>query len=146
MKTGRQSMTVLVLSPLEGDHSSFQAIIGHSNWVVFHAYDLVSAVTILQRQEIAVLLCERDLVPGTWIDALEYTKSMPNAPSVIITARSADERLWVEALNFGAWDVLSKLFDRTEVIRGVESAWQHWQDQMQTRGTLAKTPAAGSPQ
>jgi hypothetical protein len=34
-----------------------------------------------------------------------------------VTSRLADERLWAEALNLGAWDVLAKPFDADEVIR-----------------------------
>ena len=39
---------------------------------------------------------------------------------------AADERLWAEALNLGAYDVLAKPFDRTEVMRVVSMAWMHW--------------------
>ena len=43
-----------------------------------------------------------------------------------MTSRAADERLWAEALNLGAYDVLAKPFDRTEVMRVVSMAWMHW--------------------
>jgi hypothetical protein len=33
-----------------------------------------------------------------------------------------------EALNVGAYDVLSKPFNRTEVIRIVSLAWLHWEE------------------
>ena len=85
---------------------------------------------------------ERDLLSGTWKDVLEYTNSLPNAPSFIVASRLADEHLWAEALNLGAWDVLAKPFDRTEVIRSVRSAWQHWHHQIQLGGTAVKTVAA----
>ena len=45
-----------------------------------------------------------------------------------MTSRLADERLWAEALNLGAWDVLAKPFDTNEVIRTVSIAGQHWRD------------------
>jgi hypothetical protein len=38
-------------------------------------------------------------------------------PSFIVTSRLADERLWVEALNVGAYDVLVKPFDVAELKR-----------------------------
>jgi DNA-binding response OmpR family regulator len=46
----------------------------------------------------------------------------------MVTSRLADERLWAEALNLGAYDVLAKPFDGREVIRILSLAWQHWQD------------------
>jgi DNA-binding NtrC family response regulator len=46
-----------------------------------------------------------------------------------VTSRAADERLWAEALNLGAYDVLAKPFDPTEVCRIVSLAWMHWAEQ-----------------
>jgi len=73
---------------------------------------------------------------------LEYTNRLPNAPSLIVTSRLADDRLWVEALNLGAWDVLAKPFDRSEVIRNMKSAWQHWHHQIQMGAMPAEIMAA----
>jgi DNA-binding NtrC family response regulator len=138
------TLTVLSVSPRDEDHSSLQAIIGHSKWLLLKARDLVSTFALLQQHEVAVVLCERDLVPGTWIDVLEHVKALPNAPSLIVSSRLADDRLWVEALNLGAWDVLAKPFDRTEVIRSVKSAWQRWHDQIHIRATGATMMEATS--
>src|ERR1035441_9074936 len=129
------TLTVLSVSPLEEDHSSLQAIIGHSKWMLLKARDLVSTLALLQQHEVAVVLCERDLLPGTWIDVLKHINALPNAPSLIVTSRLADDRLWGEALNLGAWDVLARPFDPTEVIRSVHAAWRRWHDQIQMPAT-----------
>lgn len=122
-------LTVLSVSPLEEDHSSLKAIVGHSSWRLFEAHNVSDSLVLLQEHDIAVVLCERELLPGTYIDLLEHIIAKPNAPSVIVASRVADERLWAEALNLGAWDVLAKPFDRTEVVRSVKSGWQHWHNQ-----------------
>jgi DNA-binding response OmpR family regulator len=57
---------------------------------------------------------------------LEHISRLPDAPLLIVTSRLADERLWAEALNLGAYDVLAKPFDTAEVVRVVSLAWQHW--------------------
>ena len=44
-----------------------------------------------------------------------------------MTCRVADDHLWAEALNVGAYDVLAKPFDRREVTRTLSSAWLRWQ-------------------
>jgi len=112
---------------MEEDHSSLQSIIHHANAMLFKARDLISALNLLHRQEIAIVFCERDLFPGgTWVDMLEHINTLPSAPSLIVTSRMADDRLWSEVLNRNGWDVLAKPFDPTEVIRSVKSAWQHW--------------------
>jgi DNA-binding NtrC family response regulator len=137
-------LTVLSVSPHDEDYLSLQAIICHSKWKIFAARDLSSAVSLLHQHKISVLLCERDLLPGTWIDMLEHINGLPNAPSIIVTSRLADNRLWAEALNLGAWDVLAKPLNRTEVIRSIRSAWRHWHNQIHLRGTAAKMMSAAS--
>lgn len=123
-----ESATVLSVSPLDEDHSSLRDIIGDGTGGLLKARDLVGALALLQQNDIAVVLCERELLPGTYIDLLEHIIAKPNAPSLIVASRLADESLWAEALNLGAWDVLAKPFDPSEVLRSVKSGWQHWYD------------------
>ena len=139
-----KKLAILSISPSDEDHLSLQAVFSHTKWLFFKAQDLATAVELLQEDEIAVLLCERDLLVGTWTDVLEHIQTLQNAPSLIVTSRIADDRLWAEALNLGAWDVLAKPFDRIEVIRSVKSAWQHWHDQIHLRcGAVKGLSAAG---
>ena len=60
-------------------------------------------------------------------------------PLLIVTSRVADACLWAEALNMGAYDVLAKPFDLTEVTRILSSAWLHWQEQYCVV-TMSRTP------
>jgi DNA-binding NtrC family response regulator len=138
------ALTVLSVSPLEADHLSLQTIIGDSTWIVYKTHELVSALVLLQQHDIAVVLCERDLLPGSYIDVLEHISALPNAPSLIVVSRLADERLWAEALNLGAWDVLAKPFDRNELVRSVKSAWRHWRDQGELRANRATQKMAAT--
>jgi len=110
--------------------------------MLFKAKDLDSASTLLEQHRIGVVFCERELVAGTWIELLEHIKDLRNGPSLIVTSRLADERLWSQALNYGAWDVLAKPFDRGEVTRTVQSAWHRWQNQIQTPALGMKAVAA----
>jgi DNA-binding response OmpR family regulator len=51
---------------------------------------------------------------------------MAHPPLFIISSRLADERLWAEALNLGAYDVLAKPFDAREVLHAFSRALRHW--------------------
>ncbi len=117
---------VLSVSPAEEDHRSLKTILGGSEWTVFEARDLPSALALLPHREIAVVVCEQFLQPGAWIDVLERLNALPAPPSLIVTSRCADERLWAEALNLGAWDVLAKPFRRSETLRVVRSGCERW--------------------
>ena len=126
-------LTILCISPNGKDHVALRSIISHhTRWKLFTASDLTSAIDLLGQHEIAVLVCEQDLTPGTcWKDVLELIGTFPNSPSLIVSSRFADEHLWAEALNLGAWDVLATPFNKTEVIRSVISAWRRWHDQIE---------------
>jgi FixJ family two-component response regulator len=64
---------------------------------------------------------------------------------LIVTSRLADEHLWAEALNLGAYDVLAKPFDQEEVIRVLSSAWlrKRSRNEIGTRAATAKVMAVG---
>jgi len=121
-----------------------QTIVGLSTWTLFNADRIPLALALLQEHDISVVVCERDLMPGTWIDMLKHIQLLPHPPSLIVTSRLADERLWAEALNLGAWDVLAKPFVRSEVIRSVKLAWDHWHSQIEMAARPIRTMRAAS--
>jgi DNA-binding NtrC family response regulator len=116
---------VLFVSPNEQDHASIENL-NRAQWVLYHAKSLGAALDVLKKHDIASVLCERDLPPDTWIDLLERMNAKRPGPPLIVTSRFADERLWVEALSLGAYDVLAEPLDRTELVRSVELASSHW--------------------
>lgn len=85
---------------------------------------LAAAFAALAKYQFDVVVCERDLRPGSWKDVLEQAVILPDPPSVVVSSRLADERLWAEALNLGAYDVLAKPFDRMETMRALDAAWR----------------------
>jgi DNA-binding NtrC family response regulator len=139
------TVNVLSVSPHQEDHASLQGILGHSWWNVFKAQSTSTASALIQQHDISVVICEADLWQKTWIDMLNETRSIPNPPSLIVASRLADDRLWAEALNLGAWDVLAKPFDRAEVLRSVRYAWEHyWHRQPKMAATPMKILSAAS--
>ena len=61
------------------------------------------------------------------MDRLENAAgSLQDPPSLVVTSRLADERLWAEVLNLGAYDLLARPFNKNELTRTVALAWQHW--------------------
>jgi DNA-binding response OmpR family regulator len=87
---------------------------------------LASGLAALPKRQFEVVVCERDLTPGSWKDVLDQVTILPDPPLLIVTSRLADERLWAEALNLGAFDVLAKPFDRLETVRVIGAAWRAW--------------------
>ena len=118
-------VTALSVSPEPSDHESLRRIVP-DHWTLFQADGLPSALRVLHKQDVGVVLCERDLPHANWRDMLEHMVMLDEPPSLIVTSLSADDKLWAEALNLGAYDVLGKPFDAHELSRTLELAWLHW--------------------
>ena len=86
------------------------------------------ALAVLRTGSFAIMLWDADRASSAWQEMLGHLSLLPDPPLLIVTSRLADEYLWAEALNLGAWDVLAKPFDREEVSRVLGFAWHHWQD------------------
>jgi DNA-binding NtrC family response regulator len=119
-------VTVLSVSPVAEDHQSLENILQHSKWKLYRADQVSCAWELLRDQRIGVVLCDCDLQGGLWIDLLRDMATVPCAPPLIVTSRNADDRLWSEALNLGAYDVLGKPFRMREVFQSVSLAWLNW--------------------
>ena len=125
---------VLSISPVEEDHFLLQGILNRfpgtlepsRTFRVNSCATLASGLAALRERQFEVVICERDLPPGSWKDVLEQVTILADPPSLIITSLLADERLWAAALNLGAHDVLAKPFDGAEVMRVVCAAWRAW--------------------
>jgi FixJ family two-component response regulator len=133
--------TVLSISPIEDDHNSLEQIFSEFRWTLHRALTLPSAMAFLLKNRDPVVICERDLAPATWKDMLDGAIVLPQPPCVVVTSRLADEHLWAEVLNVGAYDVLAKPFEREEVIRIVSLASRSWHDQY-LRTRVLKTTLA----
>ena len=123
-------LTVFSVSPDEEDHVALQQILTGSRYIhlkfkVETSATVPSALAVLQKRRIPIVLVQRDS-SDSWRDLLEHAVRLPAPPLVIVTSWLADDLLWAEALNLGAWDVLAKPFDVQEVCRVVESASSHW--------------------
>jgi len=121
-------VTVLSVSPNADDHTVLAAIFEHSKYRLRPCPTVESALAALSEEQIRLVLTERDLTAGSWRDILDNTFLLTAPPALIVTSRLADEYLWAEALNLGAYDVLAKPFDASEVMRVIDSAWRHCND------------------
>jgi len=118
---------VLSISPNDEDCASLERIF-KSGWTVLASATVASALSVLREMPIPIVICDCDTSPDTLGEMLYRISLLPDPPLLIVTSRLADERLWAEALNLGAWDLLAKPFDTNEVIRSVSVAGRHWQD------------------
>jgi DNA-binding NtrC family response regulator len=126
------SNTVLFVGPRAEDHKKLSEILAEARpsgqtslWGLETSPSLEPAIGILKRHRLPVVICDTELGPESWQQLLEELVQLPEPPCLIVTSRAADEHLWAEALNLGAYDVLAKPFDPGEVTRVLSSAWRH---------------------
>ena len=126
VETRTSRTRVLVVSPQKEDHHVLKRMLPPDRWTLFQALSLSSALIRLRTNDrIQLVLCERDLSPGTWKDLFCALLALNPQPVFIVTSRLADERLWAEALNVGAYDVLAKPLESSEVNRSLSLAALH---------------------
>jgi DNA-binding NtrC family response regulator len=125
-----QTIPVLSVSPASSDHTTLQRLLSGPQWSVYLADAVISALALLrQLKPVPVVVCDQDLFPISWRDLLVQTTLLPEPPSFIVASRLADNYLWAEALNLGAYDVLAKPFDIAELTSSLRLAWLHSQRQ-----------------
>ena len=126
---GNEVIALLSVSPIQHDHDNLTSLLHPAQWRIYDASGLRSASAFLRAHVFPLVVCERNLLPGKWTQLLDEIRLLSIPPFLIVTSRAADDYLWAEALNMGAYDVLAKPFDLTEVTRILSSAWLHWHEQ-----------------
>lgn len=129
----KTNVTVLSVAPREEDHAALSRIFASaqwplcpdSRWTLETSPNLAAALALLKKTGTPLVICESDLGTATWRDFWTEAASLPDPPFLIVTSRLADEYLWAEALNLGAYDVLAKPFCSEEVVRALSQAWLH---------------------
>ncbi len=113
---------ILFISPYPGDAGILIEMLHPISLELEHVACLREACVSLSRRTYGVILTEAQLQDGNWVDVLNLANDLALPSAVIVTHRLADERLWAEVLNLGAYDLLVQPFDAGEVQRILTSA------------------------
>jgi DNA-binding NtrC family response regulator len=100
-----------------GDRTLFERLAGNEAWRIHHVKDFADAARLLGKWLFRAVVCDADLGGGMWRDLLRVASHGAVPPRVIVLSRQADVRLWAEALNLGAYDLLMKPLDFMEARR-----------------------------
>ncbi len=86
------------------------------------AADLKQTKTLLESGLFGAVVTEVSLPDGTWKDVVGLAGRVGGGVAVVVTALLADAGFWVDVLEFGAYDLLSKPFCCGEVQRVLKNA------------------------
>jgi DNA-binding response OmpR family regulator len=102
---------------------------GHTNWIFYRVPDLSRAIQFLEKKLVPVIVCSKELPGGgTWKDVLAAVRRFPNPPDVLVYTAQPDDRLWMEVLSSGGYDLLPVPFNGDEVLRLIGLASSKWWD------------------
>ncbi len=124
----RRGSLLLIVGSIDEDDTAWEPIL-RLGFETRRVLNCREALELMDQGLPAVVMCDQHLPDGTWKDLVDAAESLQDPPALVVTSRIADERLWAEVLNLGAYDLLAKPFDRNEVERTVGLAWQHWINQ-----------------
>lgn len=129
MRTDDQhGVKVLSVSTATRDHTCLQHILDHSSWQHFQSRSIAGAVDAVVRRKIAVVITDEFLPDGDWRNLLNQLQLVPEPPKVIVMSATGGDRLLLEVVRSGAYDVIAKPLAKAEVFRIVSLAWRQWHD------------------
>jgi DNA-binding NtrC family response regulator len=111
---------VLLVSPYPQDAQLLAQMLDRVSLPLIHAPSLKEASGMLETGNFQVVLTEAILDDGTWLDVLQAARS--SGTELVVTHPWADAKLWAEAINMGAYDLLAQPFHETEVQRVLAGA------------------------
>ena len=147
-----RQVTVVSIGPADEHHVTLAEIVSgaewklcpDTRWTLKSFPNMRTAGAVLRSGDVSIVLYNKDGEPTEWAQTLDRLMQLPHKPLPIVTSRAADDRLWSEALNLGAYDVLGKPFDRAEVVRTLSHAWLRWAERRRP-AVSAITRAIGMP-
>lgn len=132
---GDQPCTALGVNLVHEDSISLAGVLRGSCWRLKEVQTCQEALYLARSGPLPVVLCEPHMSDGNRNTLIDKLRERADPSAVIVVSRLADERLWVEVLNRGGYDVLAIPFDRSEVLRVLSLAW------MVANGEAERMPA-----
>lgn len=108
--------SLMIVLATEEDRHSVEAIAAPCRWKLYRAGSCEEAVRFARHTHPRVLLCDEELPDGNWRRIWKALSIGPDPPLLVVASRNADERLWSQVLNSGAYDLLAKPFRTEEVV------------------------------
>jgi len=93
-------------------------------WRLLESTNCAEALKRLGRDPVPVVVCEQQMPDGDWKYLLRQVGKLSYPPNLIVASRRADDRLWAEALNLGAYDLLMMPFEPAAARRVISLAFE----------------------
>ena len=112
--------SVLAVTAQAGDFAKLVADLQGSGLQVRRSEDLLDAILSHINTHSDVMVCDVDSMQ--WEEVLQTLQRLRPSVPVILLTRRGDERLWLQMMNAGAFDVLEKSYQRFQLQWAVVNA------------------------
>jgi DNA-binding NtrC family response regulator len=117
---------VLLVSARVEDHDTYPALAGSVNCIFHHALTCAEAVAMLGLYPYPVVVTDRTMPDGTWLDIEHASDARSNPPQVIVLAASGDYTFWADALLAGALDALYRPLTDQPLLAAIAVGYRRW--------------------
>ena len=113
---------ILVVSSDLDQRRALISILQQEGWSPLHASHLTECRDLLAKRNVGLVFCERRLADGTYRDLLSVTQAPERRVSVVVTSRLADWDEYLEALRYGAVDLIPSPCKPSDVSSAIAQA------------------------
>ncbi len=122
-ETPENPLCMLLFGDFSNDKPRLRTLFRKLGWRLLESQSRPEALRCIKNVPIHVVLAESDHPSWNWKHILEDLRACDVPPQLVIASRLADDRLWSEALNWGAYDVLlQEPLNCSEVERVIAAA------------------------
>jgi ActR/RegA family two-component response regulator len=133
-ETGQAPASIIDVLAIGEDATVFrplQRALRPVGWAVAHVGSVEAAVAYLQSKVAAVAVTEAGVTGRKWEDIVSSLRSLADAPEVVIV--SWDSLPLQHVLRAGAFDVMRRPLDHSDLLWTVASAWHNWMSRHERR-------------
>jgi DNA-binding NtrC family response regulator len=112
----QRPVQVLVVSSEPEDRRVLTAILNREGWDTICASQVSECREVLAGLNISLVFCDRRLPDGAYRDVLAITRSLSRNVRLVVTSRLADWDEYLEALRYGAFELIVSPCRRSDVV------------------------------
>ena len=117
-----EQIHVLAVMPDTLDRGVLEAIAGRAQWDLTFSPTCDMAVGELKRHTADVIICDRDLRHCDWREALRRLALQAPGSPIIVSAADTDDHFWLEVIERGGYDVVTRPFAEAKLAAMVRLA------------------------
>ncbi|HKW31902.1 MAG TPA: hypothetical protein VJN92_02780 [Candidatus Acidoferrum sp.] len=117
-----KSVPILVVSSEFRNCNALRDILSREGRKTIYASTVGECQKVLANQNFDIVFCEPRLTDGTYRDILTLTRSRGQSVRLVVTSRLADWDEYLEALDNGAFDLISSPSPTADIVRVLNQA------------------------